>query len=109
MKIQNRIEEGPADEKKEVEEEKEEKEDEYVSHSTCKGPKVRWIAMGGSIQVIAIKTWKGKIFLHLLVDLVTAEICLPAKIHRNRPKWSDRAKTNRNLVRGGTRGWFVPI
>ena len=41
MKIQNRIEEGPADEKKEDEEEKEEKEDEYMSHSTCKGPKVR--------------------------------------------------------------------
>ena len=40
MKIQNRI-EGPADEKKEDEEEKEEKEDEYVSHSSCKGPKVR--------------------------------------------------------------------
>ena len=48
---------------------------------------VRWIAKGGSIQVIAIKTWKGKIFLHLSVDLVLAEICVLVEIHRNSPKW----------------------
>ena len=67
---------------------------------------VRWTAMGGSIQVIAIKTWKGKIFLHLSVDSIPAEICLLAEIHQNRPKM---ARTNWNLVRGGTRGWFILV
>ena len=71
--------------------------------------KVRWTVMGGSIKVIAIKTWKGKIFLHLLVDSVPANICLPAEIHRNRPNWPEGAGMNQNLVRGGTRGWFVPV
>ena len=54
---------------------------------------VRWTAMGGSIQVIAIKTWKCKIFLHLSVDSVPAEICLPAEMAetgRNEPKFGPR-------------------
>ena len=53
---------------------------------------VRWTAMGGFIQVIAIKTWKGKIFLHLSIDSIPAEICLLAEIHRNSLKWPKRTE-----------------
>ena len=53
---------------------------------------VRWTTMGGFIQVIGIKTWKGKVFLHLSVNSVSAEICLLAKIHRNRPEWPEQTE-----------------
>ena len=48
-------------------------------------------------------------FFFLTHNPVPAEISIPAEIGRNWSEQSKRAETPRNLARGGTRGFPVPV